>query len=238
MNVKSIVLLATIFVSLQHTVPGQTQLNQQETFSTVNFCELAKHPRRYFNKTVRIEAQWTTGFEFSYLVDDRCPPRPTHDIAVRFVADEAQRETIKKNVDKIMSHEYGGRAMITTVGVLRNPGKYYGYFRYIFEIHRFEEVTHVVVPYERMLDAGKTYRAVVRGDRDSGLALVPPLKIPNTHFATRIEWMNLSEFPALERLRETSGEMRIVFSVISVNTKQMTAERWNQEVQCKIIRLE
>ena len=90
--------------------------------TTVDFCELAKNPRRYFNRTVRIKTQWLSGFEFSYLTDDRCPTKVAHDIAVRFINDETQREIIKQNVYKIMSHEYGGRAVITVVGVLRNPG--------------------------------------------------------------------------------------------------------------------
>ena len=222
------------FEDIQRAIPEQS-LGDKVT--TVDFCELAKNPKRYFNQTVRIKAQWLSGYEFSYLTDDRCPTKVAHDIAVRFVNDETQREIIKQNVYKIMSHEYGGRAIITAVGVLRNPGKYYGYFRYLFELIRFEEIVHVVVPYESTLDAGKTYRAVVRGDNDLGLILVPPLRL-FSHQSASIEWTNLSEFPALEELRNSSRQQLIVFSVISNEYKQMTAQRWNRTMKCKIVRIE
>ena len=107
------------FEDIQKKMPEQSFGDE---VATVDFCELAKNPRRYFNRTVRIKAQWLSGFEFSYLTDDRCPTKVAHDIAVRFINDETQREIIKQNVYKIMSHEYGGRAVITVVGVLRNPG--------------------------------------------------------------------------------------------------------------------
>jgi len=222
------------FEDIQKKIPEQSF---GDKVTTVDFCELSKNPQRYFNRTVRIKAQWLSGDEFAYLTDDRCPTKVAQDIAVRFLSDETQRETIKQNVYKIMSHEYGGRAMITAVGVLRNPGEYHGYFRYLFELVRFEEIVHVVVPYESTLDAGKTYRAVVRGDQELGLILVPPLRM-FSHQAVSIEWTNLSEFPALEKLRDNSAQRLIVFSVISDENKQMTAQRWNRTVKCKIVRVE
>src|SRR4030095_7793759 len=220
------------FDDIQRKIPDQSF---GDKVTTVDFCELAKNPRRYFNRTVRIKAQWLSGFEFSYLTDDRCPKAPDN-IAVSFLNDETQREIIKQNVYKIMSHEYGGRAMITAVGVLRNPGKSYGYFRYLFELIRFEEIVQLVVPYESTLDAGKTYRAVVRGDKKLGLILVPPLRM-FSHWAVSIEWTNLSEFSTLEKLRDSSAQQLIVFSVISDENKQMTAQRWNRTVKCKIVRV-
>jgi hypothetical protein len=209
----------------------------QPSVPTIDFCELVKHPRRYFNRAVRITATWQAGFEYSYLTNDRCRPRASYEIAVGFVVDEAQREGIKRTVDQMMSHEYGGRAIITALGVLRNPGTRSGYFRYLFELYKFEDVAHLVVPYEGMLDAGRTYRAVVRGDEEFGLVLVPPVRIPS-HQAVSIEWMNLSEYPALEELRHNSGQHLIVFSVISNEIKQMTERRWDRTLKCRIVRIE
>jgi hypothetical protein len=222
------------FEDIQREIP---EPSFGDKVTTIDFCELAKNPRRYFDRTVRIQAQWLSGYEFSYLTDDRCPTKVAHDIAVRFVNDETQREIIKQNVYKIMSHEYGGRAMITAVGTLRNPGKYYGYFRYLFELIRFEEVTHVVVPYQSVLEPGKTYRATVRGDKEFGLVLDPPLRILS-HQAVSIEWTNLSEFPVLEKLRDSTQQQLIVFSVISDENKQMTQWRWDRTLKCKIVRIE
>lgn len=209
----------------------------QPSVPTIDFCELVKHPRRYFNRAVRITATWQAGYEYSHLTNDRCRPKSSYEIAVGFVVDEAQREGIKKTVDQMMSHEYGGRAIITALGVLRNPGTRSGYFRYLFEIYQFEDVAHLVVPYEGVLDAGKTHRAVVRGDEEFGLALVPPLRIPS-HQAVSIEWMNLSEYPALAELRDSSRQKLIVFSVISNEIKQMTERRWDRTLKCRIVRIE
>lgn len=202
----------------------------------MDVCEMVKHPHRYFNQTVRVAAKWEIGDEFSYLTDDRCPM--SDGIAVGFINSESQREEFKKSAQKIMTHEYGGRALIRTVGVLRNPGKYYGYFHYRFEILRIEEFAHVVVPYEGTLDAGKTYRARVRGDSNFGLAPVPAIRLP-FHYETFIDWMNLNDFPALQALRDDSSrEPQIVFSVISDERKQITATRWSRTIECKIIKVE
>ena len=109
------------------------------------------------------------------------------------------------------------------------------------QLDRKETIPNVtfceMVPYQSTLDAGKTYRAVVRGDKEFGLIPVPPLRM-FSHQALSIEWTNLSEFPTLEKLRDTSAQQLIVFSVISSEYKQMTAQRWNWTVKCKIVRIE
>jgi hypothetical protein len=214
-----------------------SSLSSAAEVPTIDFCDLVKHPQRYYDKTVRITAKWKTGFEFSYLSDDRCL-KASDNIAVKFVNDETQREVIKANVDKIMSHEYGGRARIRIVGTLHKPFKrYYGYFRYIFEILRFEHVAHLVVPYQGVMQAGTTYQATVRGDKDLGLSLVPPLRM-FVHQSAFIEWTNLSEFPGLEKLRDSNREGQIVFSVLSDENNRMTQQRWNRTLRFKIIRTE
>jgi hypothetical protein len=219
--------------------PDDSQAGQSSSdeIPPVDFCSIVRNPRRYFDKTVRTEATWSSGDEFAYLSQDGCAPKFRYEIAVGWVENPLSEAT-KMDVRKIQSHEYGGRAIVRVVGILRNPGDYYGYFRYRFEILRIESVAHIVVPYDGTLDAGKTYRAIVRGDKDFGLALVPSLLIPNYHYATRIEWSNLADFPALEKLRDSAGELRIVFSVIADERKQMTATRWDRTIECKIIRLE
>ncbi|MGZ8848362.1 MAG: hypothetical protein ACXW3C_18015 [Pyrinomonadaceae bacterium] len=160
-----------------------------------------------------------------------CPTKSRQEIAAVWL------DSQDPNISKMMSREYAGRANITTVGTLRDPGRHYGYFRYLFEIHRFEEVEHVVVPYQGMLEPGKTYRAVVRGDGDLGLILVPALRL-RLHEAVSIDWTNLNEFPVLEKLRDNSQQQQIVFSVISDKRMQMTVQRWDRTIECKIIRLE
>jgi hypothetical protein len=208
-------------------LPTHGQSSSPEIVREVDFCEIVRRPQRFFNQTVRITATRQQGEEFSYLIDDRCPSRSSYEIAVQYAV--KKDELTKANLAKLSEREYGGRAILTIVGVLRNPGKSYGYFRYMFEIDRLENVQHVITPYQGTMDAGKTYRAVVRGDKEFGLLLVPPLR-NDFHYALRIEWRNLSEFPPLERLHETSGERTIVFSVMADERKQVDVQRWNRKL--------
>ncbi|MBV9209688.1 MAG: hypothetical protein JOZ52_03610 [Acidobacteria bacterium] len=149
-----------------------------------------------------------------------------------------QREARLRDVLKMQNIEYGGRARVTVVGVLRNKSRRdFMWYHYRFDILGFEEIAHVVVPYEGALQAGTTYRASVRGDRRRGLSLVPQVRMQE-HYALLVEWTNLKEFPALKRLRDGSGQQQIVFSVISDEIKQIDVMRWNRTIQCKIIRVE
>lgn len=74
-----------------------------------------------------------------------------------------------------------------------------------FEEISGEEVSHTTITYEGTLQAGKIYRATVRGDKQLGLTLMPPLR-ETIHHAVRIEWANLDKFRALKRLRNNSRE--------------------------------
>ncbi|HKP38323.1 MAG TPA: hypothetical protein VJT71_15800 [Pyrinomonadaceae bacterium] len=180
-------------------------------------------------------ARWDSGNEFSYLNDERCSVKFRYEIAVNF-GGAGPDEAMRTHIATIQSHEYGGRAIITAVGILRNPGRYYGYYRYSFEILKLESVANVVRAYEGTLEAGKTYRATVRGDRAWGLAPVPVLQMV-IHQSVYIGWTNLSDFPELAKLGENS-QRQIVFSVISDETQRMTERRWSRSLECKIIRIE
>jgi hypothetical protein len=216
---------------------------------TVAFCEMINHPQLYFEKTLRLTATYRVGFEAAYLIDEQCVLSYRVKIGVGFVSTgERQRDVsdvIRGDVDKIMSGAYGsGRARVTVVGVLRNlPDRTgFGGYKYRFDIMRFEdisreEVSQTLITYEGTLQAGKIYRATVTGDRRFGLSLVPPLRVP-IHHAARIEWTNLGEFRALRRLRNSSRERQIVFSVISDEIKHMTERRWNRTLRCEVILVE
>lgn len=221
-------------VTAQTKTPSKVEPTPSpETVREVDFCEIVRQPRRFFNQRVRITATYAQGFEFSYLVDDRCAS--SLEIAIRFAVE--QDESSKTNIARLFEREYGGRAKLTLVGALRGPRNNYGYFNYIFEIARLESVAHVIDPYQGDLQPGKTYRAVVRGDKEAGLLLGPPVRT-QPQYAVRIEWINLVEFPLLARLHETSGERTIVFSVLSDVIKQIEVQRWNRKFECKIIRIE
>jgi hypothetical protein len=95
----------------------------------------------------------------------------------------------------------------------------------------------IPVPYEGQLQASLTYRADARSDGHRGLVLLPPLRMLE-HYAVRIEWTNLREFPALRRSRRQSRVRQILFTVVSDEIRQMTEWRWNRTLRCKIIRVD
>ena len=203
---------------------------------TLDFCEMVKNPKLYFDKTVRLKATLELATEAAYLRNERCVLSHDEQIGVRYAAaNEAERDALTKVVREMRSSEYGSKAKVTVIGILRNSSlRSFAWYQYRFDIIRFEDISHVVVPYEGELQGGKTYRARVRGDSLADLSLVIPLRMPE-HYAVMIEWINLSEFPMLKDLRNSSREQQIVFSVLSDERKQMTERRWNRTLQCKII---
>jgi hypothetical protein len=212
-------------------------LDRDET-PTVAFCEMVKNPRLYFDKRVRVTATLQLATEASYLQDDKCVLSHDDQIGVRYVSEnDKERDLLNSAIRKVRTVEYGGRAKVTVVGVLRNSSlRSFAWYRYRFDVSRLEGMTPLIVPYEGTLQAGTTYRADVRGDKDFGLSLVSPLHMV-LHVGVRIEWTNLGEFPALAELQSDSPAQSIVFTVVADETKRMTERRWSRTVECKILSL-
>ncbi|HEX5708958.1 MAG TPA: hypothetical protein VFX96_16780 [Pyrinomonadaceae bacterium] len=229
-------------VAAQETEAAQGGAGQ---IPTVDFCDVFKSPRLYFDKTVRLTATYQMGHETAYLIDELCGPSLRTQFGVGFVyADEGRRDVIRRDVDKIASGEFGnGRARVTVVGVLRDaPDRGFGGYRYRFDIMRFEDISRedasrTINAYAGTLEAGMHYRAKVRGDRRLGLSLVPPFRAP-MHHAVRFEWTNLGEFRALRRLRHGSREREIVFTVVSDEIERVAERRWNRTLRFKVIAVE
>lgn len=228
---------------------GQAASGQNKTVPTITFCEMVKHPELYFEKTIRFRGTFEIHTEGSTLNDELCPRSHDDSIGLSVVKiDDKQLRLVNREFGRIRSGKVGVHPRVIVVGILRNVSRRaFEWYRYRFDIIRFENiqpegrqtanVSEGLVPYQSVLDAGKTYRAVVRGDKEFGLVLVPPLRL-FSHQAVSIEWTNLKEFPALERLRDSSRQLPIVFSVISDERKQMTEQRWDRTVKCKILRIE
>lgn len=206
---------------------------------TVTFCELVKHPTRYFDKPVRLTATIEIATEASYLRDDACALKQDDQIGVGYKsADEQAQRILNTEIRKLSTIEFGGRARVTVIGMLRNSSRRdFASYRYRFDVSRLENISPVIVPYEGALQAGKTYRAFVRRDARLGLTFVTRLRTPE-HIAVNIDWTNLNNFPALVKLKDDSVELQIVFTVISDQLKQMTQTRWNRSLECKILRVE
>ena len=227
---------AQTYSAVALTAPEVTIVSTQKEVPTVAFCEMVKHPELYFDRSVRLTARLDLTDEALYLIDDGCVLSHDEQIGVGFVAaSESERDLHNKELTRVRSMEYGSRATVTAVGILRDSSmRAFAWYHYRFDIIRFEEISHVIVPYEGTLQAGLTYRALVQGDKRFRLSLVMPLRVPE-YYAVRVEWTNVNEFPSLKRLRSTKRQLEIVFSVISDQSKQMTERRWNRTILCKVI---
>lgn len=222
--------------------PIPTQSPTPETVPTVDFCEMVKHPELYFDRTIRFTAAYELGFEGSNLNNVHCVRSHDDSIGVGFEPrDSAHVKLINSEIRKIRSGKFGPQPRVTVVGRLRNQSRRsFAWYRYRFDIIRFEDirddVTERIVSYSESLQKGITYRGRVTPDETSGLALMSPVRIP-PHHAVSLEWVNLTEFPLLQRLSERS-EKQIIFKVIEDNLKQVEPNRWNRTFRLKILLVE
>ena len=83
------------------------------------------------------------------------------------------------------------------------------------------------------LQAGLTYRTMVRHDKDFGLLFETPLRVP-MHHVFWLEWTNLNQFPVLQSLRGESHK-QIVFRVQSVDIQRVEPRRWNSTFRLEIL---
>jgi hypothetical protein len=199
---------------------------------------MANHPELYFDKPVRLTAVFGQATEGQYLSDAGCKLSYDDQIGVGYVAGDTAQQTLRdKSIDLIHSREYGNRASVTVVGILRNASRRdFASYRYRFDIVTFESVSHITVPYQGELQAGRTYVTAVNGDGRGGLSLANPVRM-HAHYAVRVEWTNLKSFPALQQLSAGGREREIIFSVLTDDIHQMTANRWNRTIRCKIVRI-
>jgi hypothetical protein len=238
-GVGSVRASAAGFSFLKHAQQPQAANKQGDSIPTIGFCEMVKNAKLYFDKPVRVVAKYQMATEGRYFSDDKCPLSHDDQIgAGEAMLSEGQGKVINLQLRKVSTSDYGGRALVTVVGILRNSSRRdFWWYQYRFDIVSLEEIAPVTVPYEGELQATQTYQANVRADVHYGLALVPALNW-REHYATRIEWINLRAFPKLKRLKHKPSEQRILFTVLSDEIRQMTELRWNRTLRCKIIRIE
>lgn len=203
---------------------------------TVPFCEMVKNPKKYFNKTIRLTATFTQATEAQYLDDNEtCPLLHDDQIGIGYSnTNVKQVAKNNQNIQKINSDEFGRRAIVTIVGSLKNTSRRdFAWYRYRFDIAKFEKISHIIEEYNGKLEATKTYRGEVKSDKLFGITLVKPYKLPS-HHALRIEWINLDDFAELKNFTTK----KIIFRVLAREIQKMTKDRWNTRIRCKIIRVE
>jgi hypothetical protein len=88
------------------------------------------------------------------------------------------------------------------------------------------------------LGQGKTYRALVTREEEQEWRTVIPLMLPH-HHAGRVEWLNLKDFPALNKPQPGSLLKQIVFTVMKKEIAGFPDQnRWNTTYYCRIIAVE
>jgi hypothetical protein len=239
-----VTLLSCLWLTIARLPADAKQIpaGAQEEVPTVDFCEMVKHPATYFDKKIRITAAYQIGYEGSNLINVRCVHSYDDSIGAAFVTiDEEQVNAINRGVDTIMSGKAGAQPRVTVVGILRNSSRHdFASYRYRFDIIRFEDIredmSERIVSYNGTLQAGLTYRAMVKHDSNFALSFSSPLRVP-IHQAINLEWTNLKEFRALELLRGTD-QKQIVFCVTKDDVQQMEPRRWNRALQLEILLVE
>ncbi|MDX6693609.1 MAG: hypothetical protein QOF02_1212 [Blastocatellia bacterium] len=84
------------------------------------------------------------------------------------------------------------------------------------------------------LQEGSTYRAAIARGQDGEWRTSVPLKILR-HHAARIEWLNLKEYPELDKPQPRSRQKQIVFTVVKRETLKVAGQyRWNTTYYCRI----
>jgi hypothetical protein len=95
-----------------------------------------------------------------------------------------------------------------------------------------------VVEFAGLIQKGPTYRAQISYDKEQGWRTVVKLRVPY-HHAARVEWVNLNEYPVLDKPDERSRKKRIVFELESREVVKVSGqERWNTTYRCRIIAVE
>lgn len=89
-----------------------------------------------------------------------------------------------------------------------------------------------------LIQKGPTYRAQITYDKEQGWRTVVKLRVPY-HHAARIEWVNLNEYPALDKPSDGTRRQRIVFEMESREVVKVSGEdRWNTTYRCRIVAVE
>lgn len=105
-----------------------------EPVALTSYCDLFRDHDHYLTgKSVRVNATWTHGFEWSYLSCRDCPDGPK--AWVEFVDEDERCPAFKKNLKK-MTQGFDNKADVTVVGELRDCGGcgHMGVYHYSFVV--------------------------------------------------------------------------------------------------------
>lgn len=94
------------------------------------------------------------------------------------------------------------------------------------------------VDFAGLIEKGKNYRAMIAYDKEEGWRTAVKLRLPY-HHAARIEWVNLKDFPVLDKPQDGARRQRVIFDLVSREVvKVLGQERWNTTYRCRIVAVE
>lgn len=91
------------------------------------------------------------------------------------------------------------------------------------------------VEFDGLIQKGPTYRAQISYDKNQGWRTVVKLRVPY-HHAARIEWVNLNEYPEIDKPSEDTRRQRVLFDLVSREVVKVPGQdRWNTTYRCRIV---
>ena len=202
----------------------------------ITYCEALKNSRRYLGKRVSIYADLDYTGPRPYLTDE-CTATVTgavlpHRIGVEYNELGKMYGSISGVIENARVKPFYGHARLLASGRMNDDGS--GLDRYSFEIDEYLGFRPLVVPYQGLLEPGRTYSDTIRHPGGKAeLSLSSPLR-PIPHHTARIEWTNLTEFPRLLK----PGLMGITFHVLTKTAKQVADARWKTTYICEVLKVE
>jgi hypothetical protein len=121
MKAHTLWLFPFLFIFQADHAPAGVPARQLETIS---LCELTEHWQDYDHKTVRIEAVYAIGNEFSEVYDTGCATMDHIAWVKRRLVGEPNPATPELGAElQKVQKQYGGRAKITVIGEFDGPAK-------------------------------------------------------------------------------------------------------------------
>lgn len=123
------------FVVLLFVGSAQSQKAQPDDIPTLTYDELIQNQVKYADKTVRLRAIWTYGFEWTYLCSDSCSNRTAERAWVEIANEAEQCPRLHKDL-KRLGKKSDNQAEVVVIGKLLTGSGYghMGAYNHAFEI--------------------------------------------------------------------------------------------------------
>src|SRR5215510_5495448 len=141
-SLAMLLLLIFSFPWSHDSSPTGPDLYPQPSVPTVDFCELVRHPRQFFDRPiVRITATFEFGDEGSRIFDVRCLRSYRDQIGVHPASPDTQAAVLLDDLSTLNSGRFGEQQRVTMTGILRHLSRrdFQGY-QYRFDVIALEKM--------------------------------------------------------------------------------------------------